>query len=333
MPLTTPTPLNNDIAWMGLRMSLPEDWQPTRHSLNAQRGSLTFIDRRRQCLQLLWTTVSKTPDIVQVIEDYQASVLEEDDQADLEIWDDLDPWLGLVRLIDGQPALVRAATYSTKHKVLLEATLNADRLQGEPRQEARRILQAIKIAQPSTRATRWRLFDLDVQMPPFWQLTKMESAVADVAFTFTRYQPGQMQNGKQKPDKMTKDQAIIRRRAMASTFHKGGLRRYIQRQSPKAIFKQFDDKIETERTVTSAVGIEAGKRARRLLGLLRTQRERVFRVESEDALYQITTLTHDRKGVALILPTNIKLTLKSQPVSFAEPDLKATVPAAVEQAA
>ena len=54
---------SHEIAWLGLTLKVPEDWEIVRHSVAVERGSLIFVDRRRQRLELGWLSVKSEPDL------------------------------------------------------------------------------------------------------------------------------------------------------------------------------------------------------------------------------------------------------------------------------
>ena len=60
------------IEWLGMRFRVPDEWEIVRHSSKRRTGTLMFVDRRRQRMQLSWTECRGEPDKVQLFNDLRA---------------------------------------------------------------------------------------------------------------------------------------------------------------------------------------------------------------------------------------------------------------------
>lgn len=318
-----PYSLTQPIAFMGIHMQLPRDWQPIRHSLNPARGSLVFVDRRRQCMELGWKRLEKQPDIEHMLGDYEQQIQSEHADACFDALSiDDQRWQAVVRL-DGesdQVLLIRAVSFDAATSTLLEATLVGDRLPSPAEHAmsfAEHLLAQIRVVEDGQFARRWRIFDLDVEMPQDWRLTSITAEVAHVAFGLTRYRTS---STKTRP---TRDQCIVRRYGMASVLYRGDLQRFIK-LCHKGMIMQHE-RVHRHRGHEAATtrGIEPGKRMKRYLGQLRQQRDLVFRVPNENAMYHVTVLTHGQDPS--LEPDAVTIRTKSEPVSFLQSRLAESV--------
>ncbi len=276
------------IEWMGLRLSVPPDWQVVRHGIDPEKGRLVLVDRRRQRLQLVWTRLDAAPDLEHMLDDHRARELEHDASAEFSPMPDTPGWVGLRRELDAGGAMVRAARYDAPTRRLLEAVLTCDVNDTDDAALTRGVLGDIKAVCDPADARRFCLFDLDVAAPPHWRLSKTQVQPADVTFRFTEHDGD--------PPRPTRNEAAIRRRGMADVWDAGDHEKLLRRQEPDAAF-EFGPAQYHGAPATMGLSLEPGKRYARLMGKLRDRRDLVWSSPAENAVYQITTLSKSGRPV------------------------------------
>jgi hypothetical protein len=276
--------LSQSIEWMGLRLKVPDDWQVVTHGLSPEFGSLVVVDRRRQRLTLSWTQCKNRPDLDQLLHDYRDRVLTDAQDAELGALRLSRRWRTLRQTQpDAAEIINRGVCFDAKTSRLVEALIITDT--GEPKEQGlvERLLDEISVTCSAERSTRYRIFDLDVDTPPGFRLTKTRVKPADVTLTFQRTAA----NGK----KAARQAASVRRLGMARAWHTGSLRELILRHEPKARLVSFEPQDYRGHQGLLASGTEAGPRLKRAVGLLRDQRVLAWCCEPENAVYEVITLS------------------------------------------
>lgn len=283
---------NQSIHWLGLRLSVPEEWQVVRHSLSPARGRLTLVDRYRQRLELNWTRCEREPDVERMLSDDRARQLEHQPDARLESLEAGD-WRGTTRVFDesGQ-AVTRAVRYDAGTGRLLEAVVITT-AGPEDLAEAGELLASIAVESKAEEATRWRAFDLDVTTPGGeWRLASTEVKPADVTLAFRQFR-----GVGDESDKPTGAEATVRRMGMADAWWTGDAARFL-RQSWRGA-PEVEQTRAGGRTVTRAAGVEPGPRLKRMLGLLREREEAVWPCERCNAVYHVRVLSWRKAAVSV----------------------------------
>jgi hypothetical protein len=296
--MTEPT-CAQSIAWLGLRLAVPTDWEVVRHSLSLRKGGLTLVDRRRQRLQLRWTACRKPPLLDRMLDDHRARQLKDEPDALIEPYHH-GPWRGLVRELDDQTWLTRAAWYEPNERVLLEAVVS----HGDGELEMRdALIDGIDLAEPMREATTWRVFGLAAQTPERFRAYASSVNAGEVSLSFAEYDaPG--------GEKLRPGRATLTRLGMADGWFAGDLGKYLQAREPKLRFV-INERILDEAftggaraTAVTARCIEPGPRIKRLAGRLRTRRDLLWHDASVNAVFHIRTLSFDK---APIEPTAFRL--------------------------
>lgn len=298
LTMTEPT-CAQSIAWMGLRLAAPADWEVVRHSLSPRKGGLTLVDRRRQRLQLRWTACRKPPLIDRMLDDHRARQLKDEPDAVIASYQH-GPWRGLVRELDEQTFLTRAAWFEPNERVLLEAMIS----HGEEELELRdTLIDAIDLAEPMREATVWRAFGIRAWTPARFRAYASSVNAGQVSLTFAEYEsPG---GEKQRPGRAT-----LTRLGMADGWFGGDLGKYLRAREPKLRFV-INERVLAEdftggarATAVAAQCTEPGPRIKRLAGRLRTRRDLLWHDASVNAVFHIHTLSFDK---APIEPTDFRL--------------------------
>lgn len=263
-------------AWMNLELRTPARWEPLRHSVREQRGALVLFDRRRQRLQVTWSTLAKPPLLDQMFDDYRNQQLEADADARIEplevpagwrcvqhVWPDADGGGG----VGG--AVMRAAHYDPMTHRLLEMVLTfpggavgrevASR-EGDRDAVVRAVLAGARVTGSADAASRWRAFGIDATVPRGLALVGAEVRPGDIALRFRpRGGAGLTADGAR--------EVWVRRMGMARSWFKGDLAWVMQRAAPNAELETQAARVGQHDAV-AAEGWAPGPRAKRLAGRL-----------------------------------------------------------------
>jgi hypothetical protein len=276
--------LTQPIEWMGLRLKVPDDWQVVRHGLSPQMGSLVVVDRRRQRLILSWTQCRSRPDLEQLLRDYRERVVADAQNAELGALSLARRWRTLKQTQpDAAQIISRGVCFDSRTSRLVEALIVTHADEPDDLGLVARLLGEIAIVARGDESTRWRIFDIDVDTPPHFRLTKTNVKPADVTLTFRRIDAD--------GGKPTGQEASVRRLGMASAWHTGNLEQLIVRHAPKARFWRFEQLKQRGHQALLAAGIEPGPRLKRALRLLREQQVLAWRCRPENAIYELGTLS------------------------------------------
>jgi hypothetical protein len=295
------------VAWLGLRLGVPGDWQVVRHGLSPSRGSLTLIDRYRQRMELGWRQCNNEPDLDHMIGDDRARQLQQHPDAHIEDLEPVADWRGTTRLFDDSGhAVTRAVRFDAATSRLLEAVIVT--AEGpEDLALVPELLEGVEVEAPATRATHWRAFDVEVRTPgPSWRLVSTQVKPADVTLRYAVYVPAEEAPRKRPPvqrsvagalllppapsERSTGEEATIRRMGMASTWWDGNGASFLRRHGggvPLAIRETPHD----GRFITVADAVEPGPRLKRMLGRLRRRQQAVWHCKACNAVYHVDVLS------------------------------------------
>ena len=284
------------IAWRGLRLEVPGDWEVVRHGLSLRRGSLTFVDRVRQRCQIRWTACKKPPRVPHMLEDYHAQQLERDEAAELEDVVLGGGWQGVRQVFDDGRRMTRAARFDAPTSRLLELVLiqHADAEDQETDLAERLAARFVAVEEggeegaegeggASDAASRTRLFGLDVLTPPGLELVAATSRPGDVTFRWQR----PAGRGRSPVE------ALVRRVGMADAWLPrvdGDLTRWLEAQHRRGRFT-FDQGIGG---VVTAESLEPGPRLRKWARRLRRRHDRLWLDPAANAVLHVTTLDWPR---------------------------------------
>ncbi len=226
------------VAWMGMALHTPRDWEIIRHATGLDNGRLAWVDRRRQRLVLSWARTTQRPDLAQAIADYKA--MDREDHGSLAFTNlrAYPGWKGYWR-----QGLTRLTRYERDRHLWIELTIpwHGDR---DAALEAE-LVQTFELLAPPpssddeqpTRArwqpTLWRAFGLDVTAPAGWMLDVAAVKPADVQWTFSDVADGRRS-------------VEIARMGMIDVWYAGDLRQVIRERvgyGPEMDFREtrWDD--------------------------------------------------------------------------------------------
>lgn len=302
----TPTESRSDwrhVAWMGLQLNTPADWEIIAHSIDRKRGSLTFIDRRRQRMLLSWARTSQPIDLNRSMQDYKSR--DQLDDKSVKIIDlRNNGFIGYFRSSAeaAHSSLTRLARQHSKRRLWVELTL--DWPWGRDEWVERAIMESftfendppdamdeddvIKMAKP----TLWRAFGLEITAPSGWMLKTTDVKPADVTLTFE-----DLLNPRR--------ECRVRRIGMVDAWYTGDLKPVIR----KSIGMQVDCEYEavTHHDTAALLGTspEPMINLKKIAGRNRTRRDLVWHDESAYAVLAVTTISPESESVE---PQSFKVT-------------------------
>jgi len=169
------------IAWLGMRLAVPTDWEIVRHAVRPEKGRLVLVDRRRQRLQLSWVRTPTAPDLEQAMADYRSRDVEENPDRTFSPLASVGRWRGF-RRHEEQAVLTRAGQFDPRLRRWMEVVVEwPDGLEAILEEK---VLRGSGAAEPDEHSAEWRAFGLDVRTPPTWVLQEATVKPADVRLAF-----------------------------------------------------------------------------------------------------------------------------------------------------
>ncbi len=283
-------------AWLGVCGQVPAAWDVARHSVKPHKGTLGFVDRRRQRLQLTWTTCKSPPAIDRMLDDHRQRQISLDEEASFASLN-VPGWRGLRRteLGDaGSTEITRAVRYFNAFGRLLEAVVLHDD-EPDARAEAEAVVASLSVESAGDEPGPVRLFGMDVQAGKPWRLRSVSVSAGEAS----------LQYGDRGPEHKhgPKAEARVRRRGMASTWYRGdpgkALEDELKDAEPRVLLGQASG-----RTAARAESLEPGTRIERWMGRRRLRRDVLWHAEEHNAVMQLTTWSPPKSEY---LPDDIKV--------------------------
>lgn len=209
-----PFDIDNDakeIRWMGLRMCVPRTWEIKRHGISPVRGSLIFVDRRRQRLEINWQRPPKRPHIAHTLEQSIERLRDRDRTVRITQMPDTMGWQGFV--YGAEPRFYRGMRFEAEHDCLLQVTLCADGEREESNALARAVLGSIQLEESPEKARHWCVFGLDCTVPDGCVLERAKVFPMDVTLEFD--------GGKRHRVARRRASFVVRRMGMARDWFNG----------------------------------------------------------------------------------------------------------------
>ncbi len=277
----------NIVEWLGLRLRVPNEWEIVRHSLLLERGSLVFVDRRRERLRLYWRDCERAPDLNRMLDDQRGKESLESSGAKFRQLNGLPGWQGFIREQGSDERVVHAAHFDANTLRLIEviATESGDESAGKSQRA--RLFGSIEVTSKAEHATGFRAFGLNVAVPAGFRLVKAAVKPGDVAFEFAELSGNHAQ-----PSGVC---ATVHRMGMAATWAPADMRALLRRESPRLKLRDIQTASREGHPAWSAPGTEVQPRIRKLLGLGRQGEALLWHCESQNALYSIATVYPKRR--------------------------------------
>ncbi len=200
------------VRWLGMSMWIPDEWEIVRHSVREERGQLSFVDRRKQRLQVAWSACSRRPDTKWVFDDFRARDKHRTPDCEIDENFQFEKWTGYHRTAEGQ-TLTRAGMYDHKFKRWIDVAIPwNDSLDEDFEKE---LLHNFRTVGPDKGRNRIDAFDIHLDTPESWVLSKAEVGPAETVFTFDS----------------GRGEVKVRRRAMPEAWFDGHLEHLLQRST------------------------------------------------------------------------------------------------------
>ncbi len=170
------------IAWYYARFDLPDDWEPTGYSLDAERGRLEFSSRDGFQGQLAWQKTKRTPDLGHTLDHFYKQYLKVNEPDRVSHFNGLRQIeLGQFLLaIDSDDRPCQAALFLPDEKMLLCWTLPDARK--KTLEQLKQIL--LSFSANSGEYREWRLFGLDLTLPASYSPISLEALPASTKIVF-----------------------------------------------------------------------------------------------------------------------------------------------------
>ena len=277
------------IEWLGLKFSVPSEWQIVQHGVAPEGGRLVLVDRRRERLDLFWRACSSEPDVDRTLDDQKSRDLLAEPQASIEPLARRGGWRGFRRHAPGGDIVTRACRYDAKAARWLEAVIINPAGGADPADLDLGLLESVALCEPAESSTHWRAFDIDVKTPTGFRLLRAQVRPADITFEFGAFHP---RTGAPCPAR-----AVIHRMGMADAWYGGSTEQVLLRDHPKVEFGKFVPDVAGPHAGVAAEGRSPWTPFGRLLGRNEYLRAVAWHCEPTNAVYCVTTTSRAKTPV------------------------------------
>lgn len=289
------------VEWLGLRLELPRRWEVIRHGISGRKGSLALADRRRQRLQVTWTSCVKRPDVGRLLSDHRDRQKTID--ADAAFVKPTLPvgWRGLERRFappadsksqnaqDETAILVRAARYDKPTDRLIEVVLDVDPHDPADAALAEQVLGGLRVVGKAEDAQRLQAFGINADLSEGWRLHRTAVQPADVTLVFVP----QKARRPAEPHHPLPRSVTLRRRALTDVWFRGDWRTLFQHDEPKADIAVADPAEPEEvpgHPAATATWDVPGPRYQKIIRRHQVATSLAWLCPREKAIYQMTAV-------------------------------------------
>lgn len=266
------------VSWLGMRFSVPREWEIVRHSVDPAVGLLVFRCRRDDRLVLSWARRSTAIDLDRLLRDYRSRDVADERGVSLGPVCEIGPWRSYAAGEGGQERL-RAVRFLPREQRAFEVFFA-----GGPGDAAAReaFFSSFEVARAGEPVQKWRAFDLEVEVPAEWSLENVAARPADLTFLFRK--PGA--------------EVSVRRLKLPELWHFGDLEKFLRRDIGLGEAR-FLPCSHGEHRSCEAESREAGTRFQAWLGKLTRRHDLAWYCERSRALY-LKTARGAGDGAALV---------------------------------
>ena len=281
---------------MGLGLSVPGDWALTRYGLTPSRGGLTFVDRRRQRMQVFWSESEGWPDVERMFSDYVADRRQREREQGLPTtkfrgFDWADGWRGQHRTQADGAVLTRAVRYDGGTGRLVEVVVSWEEHEPGDAGLVQGFLDRFEVESEAEAARYWRAFEVEVGVPEGWVIRKAEPTPGLAELRFVHRDDS--------ADRDRRRELIVRRMGLADAWLKP---RYGGELSKVLWDRNQDTTFEHEgpghwrgqgvsKPVWRATADEPGPRIKKFIGRARKREDVLWHDDRANAVMQLTLLT------------------------------------------
>jgi hypothetical protein len=265
------------VDWLGLHAEVPDDWEIVKHSTKFGRGTLVFVDRRRQRMQLSWAACATPPDAERIFDDFRARDRQEHPGCDVGDSFRLLRWTGYRRNTGGR-ALTRAGCYDRQYRRWIDVALPWPH--GYEANVERAVLESFRTVKSDGGDLMLDAFDLAVTVPAGWRLAGAAVAPTRVTFTLTRGETAVM----------------VRRIAMPEAWFDGQADQFLRRQAAPIGGSCALTRVAGHEAATFE-GRERVVHPRWLWGKRKERRDLAWECPGDHAVYHVVVTRYPRDSV------------------------------------
>lgn len=277
MPSLKTTP-DEIVRWLGLRFRVPCDWQMVRHSKNPEKGSVVFVDRRRERLEVHWQDCSNEPDLERMVDNQRSLAKKQDPEAHTEFLRGLGNWRGLRTQSKGA-VLSRAVRFDPKTQRLVDLVVSSSEDE-DVSDFFPWFCRHVEVEAKGPDALRWACFDIDLTMPEGYRLRDADIKPCDASLEFEEVEA--------EGEARVRRRIRVRRLGLVDSWYTGDPAGLLRAQSPKLRFNEFTQLTEGTHPATEGRAVEPTTLIPRLAGRQVHARVRLWHCEPENALYEVT---------------------------------------------
>lgn len=282
------------VRWMGLRFRVPLDWEMVRHSKNSEKGSLVFVDRRRERLEVHWLDCQNEPDLERMVDNQRSLAQKEDPEARAEPLRGLGAWRAL-RITSRGSVVSRAVRYDAKTKRLVEVVVSSSEAE-EVGEFFQWYCRHFEVEAKGSQALRWAAFDIDVSIPSGYRLCVAEIKPCDAVLEFEEVDA--------EGEPVLAQRVRVRRLGLVDSWFTGDSKGLIRTHAPKLKFSAFSELMYGAHPATEASGVYPAPVFTRLRGRQVRTLIRLWACAAENALYEVSSSGYRRPP---IWPTDLKV--------------------------
>ena len=278
------------VKWLGIRLCVPKEWEIVRHSLNHEKGSLVFVDRRSERLRLFWRDCESAPDLNRMLDDQRSKMALEAPSATITELHGVGHWRGFIREEREGERVVHAVQFDAPSKRLIEAIVTETGDAASGKSQRAKVLGQLDVTSKAEHAREFWAFGLRVAVPAGFRLVKTDVKPADVCFEFDQALEG--------TSRASGASATIRRLGMAASWMPADLSQLFVRHAKTLRLGDASPMRQLEHSGISAEGKEVHPRLLNWLGLGRRGEARMWHCDASNAVYSIATVYPKRRPVA-----------------------------------
>lgn len=172
------------VAWNGIHLQVPDDWELLQFSKNADKGRIVFGDRYQFRLEIDWATVDTPPSLDRMSDDYKAKLIQDGIQEPATIKHH--PWHGVTG-IEKDNRISRYCTYFNDRTFLIEAVFlwPEENTAKHDHHFETKLLDTIKIEPIQDDGLQtWKVYGMSILAPYAHRLDDCTAAPGKVKLTF-----------------------------------------------------------------------------------------------------------------------------------------------------
>ncbi len=263
------------IDWLGFHCEVPLDWEISKHGIKPAIGSLTFVDRYQQRMQLGWTKCSKKPDTKRIFDDFIARDTTSFPDAVLEPFFKIKQWQ-VYRRVMGTAMVTRGGFFDAKNNYWIDCIIMWPH--GVDQTLERQIFESISAGNKNQTTVLYKAFHCSFTVNKDWLLTETDIKPADATFTFT----------------YDNSRCVVRRIGMTDAWFDGDEESFLRKEIG-AIRGRFFRERHNNHECTLFCGKERVFHPRWMVGQRIVRNDRIMICPSEKSLYHVHSMAYPKR--------------------------------------